>query len=313
MRVEDDFAAARSRPRGTVGLVPTMGFLHEGHLSLLQAARAGCETVVVSLYVNPLQFNESEDLARYPRDRDRDLSLAEDAGVDVVFAPDDATMYPSGPPVRVDVPRMATTMEGSRRPGHFEGVATAVVKLLAGLRPDLAYFGRKDAQQLAIVRRLTLDLAIPTGIVGCATVREQDGLALSSRNVLLSEEARAAALSLSVGLFAAADAAESGEQDCRVLAAAVAGAVGEAGIELEYSEVASQRDVRMLAQLEGDAFLAAAVRVNGVRLIDNVHLDTTRRGFVADRGTLLAARSILYEHHSRGTAGQMKRRPETEA
>jgi pantoate--beta-alanine ligase len=296
MRVATDFTEARSRAVGTVGLVPTMGFLHEGHLSLLAAARQANDTVTMSLFVNPLQFDESSDLARYPRNLDRDLTLAAEAGADIVFAPDETVIYDQGPRVEVPVPEMSVSMEGAHRPGHFAGMATVVAKLFAGLQPDAAYFGRKDAQQLAIVRRLAIDLAMPIVIVGCSTTREFDGLALSSRNVFLSGSERAAALSLSAGLLLAAELAEAGERDCAVLERAVSEAIRTtSGIEFEYAAVAAQSDVRRLRHLDRDAFLAAAVRVSRVRLIDNIHFDVSERGVNADRGVRLGVPSILYE------------------
>lgn len=295
MEVTETFAAARSHADGVVGLVPTMGFLHEGHLSLLEAARRECDTVTMSLYVNPLQFDEISDLERYPRDRERDLAYAQDAGVDVVFAPTARVMFGTEPATRVSVPPLTRTMEGAHRPGHFSGVATVVAKLFAGLRPDRAYFGRKDAQQLAVVRRLAADLSFPVDVVGGPIIRESDGLALSSRNVFLDAEARSVALTLSRGLFAAADLAEGGERRGERLRREVTDAMADAGGPVpEYVELASQDDVSSLDSLDRSAFLALAARVGDVRLIDNIHLEVTPGSVTADRGVRLERPSILY-------------------
>ncbi|MGA7271627.1 MAG: pantoate--beta-alanine ligase, partial [Acidimicrobiia bacterium] len=199
---------ARIMRSGRSGLVPTMGFLHEGHLSLVEEARRRCDTVVMSLFVNPLQFDRPEDLETYPRHPERDAALAEESGVDVLFAPPVEVMYPQPPLTTVSVSVLSEHMEGAFRPGHFDGVATVVTKLFASLRPDVAFFGRKDHQQLILIERMAADLSMPVEIVGCQIIREPDGLALSSRNVLLGD--RPAALSISRGLFAAADAVEAG-------------------------------------------------------------------------------------------------------
>ena len=295
MNVVATFAAARESTAGRVGLVPTMGFLHEGHLSLLETLRPQCDTLLMSLFVNPLQFGPSEDLSRYPRDLERDVALAESAGADVVFAPDLEEMYPEPPATSVSVADLAFRLDGERRPGHFKGVATVVAKLLAGLQPDVAAFGRKDAQQLAIIRRLVADLSFPTAVVGCPIVREVDGLALSSRNTYLNEEEREAAVSLSRGLMAAADAVAAGERDSRSLEAFALGAMASAGgVEAEYAELASQHAVSRLTELDRPAFLAVAAKVGSTRLIDNVHFDWDTTGVIADRGIRLTAPSVLY-------------------
>ncbi len=295
MNVVATFAAARESASGRVGLVPTMGFLHEGHLSLLETLRPQCDTLLMSLFVNPLQFGPGEDLSRYPRDLERDVALAESAGTDVVFAPDLEEMYPGPPATSVSVADLAFRLDGERRPGHFKGVATVVAKLLAGLQPDIAAFGRKDAQQLAIIRRLVTDLSFPTALVGCPIVREMDGLALSSRNTYLNEAEREAAASLSQGLMAAADAVAEGERDSRSLEAFVLGAMATAGgVDAEYAELASQHDVSRLTELDRPAFLAVAAKVGSTRLIDNVHFDWDMAGVIADRGIRLTAPSVLY-------------------
>ncbi len=304
MELIGSFEETRALRKGLVGLVPTMGFLHEGHLALLESARRENDTVMMSLYVNPLQFGEHADLDRYPRSLDRDLELARAAGVDVVFAPTADVMFASEPATRVTLRDLAATMEGIHRPGHFEGVATVVTKLFAGLQPDRAYFGRKDAQQLAIVKRIVADLSFPVEIVGCPVVRESDGLALSSRNVFLDDDDREAGLALSRGLFAAADLAEAGERGAMSLAAAALAAMtGAEGLEPDYAELATQRDVAPLSTLDRPAFLAVAARIGNVRLIDSVHFDLTGDAVDADRGVRLERASTLYGADMSGGAG----------
>jgi pantoate--beta-alanine ligase len=277
-----------------------MGYLHEGHVSLLDGARDECDAIVMSLFVNPLQFEDPEDLERYPRKRERDLELAERAGTDVVFAPELREMYPEDPIIGVSPGRMAAAMEGTRRPGHFDGVALAVTKLLAAVQPDRAYFGKKDAQQLAIVRRLTMDLSLPVQIVAMPTVREEDGVALGSRNVFLGSEARSRARALSRGLFAAADAADEGERDARMLESlAGAPAASEDGVALEYVDLAAQDDVSRLDRLERPAFLAIAATIEGVRMIDNVSFEWDTGHPTADRGVRLDRPSALYTREDR--------------
>lgn len=295
MKVVEQFASARAERGGVVGLVPTMGYLHEGHLSLIRRAAAECDTVMVSLFVNPMQFGESRDLDSYPRDRERDAALASAAGADILFAPSLAVMYPGEQLTTVSVARMAEEMEGRFRPGHFDGVATVVAKLFAGLGPDRAYFGRKDAQQLAVVRRMAADLSMPVEVVPCSTVRERDGLALSSRNTRLSADERVAAGSLSAGLMAAADVAMAGERDGRILADLARSPMeANPAVAPQYAELASQEDATLLASLDRPAFLAVAAVVGSTRLIDNVHLDQSGGRVVADRGIRLDTPSILY-------------------
>jgi pantoate--beta-alanine ligase len=273
-----------------------MGFLHEGHLSLVAAARRENDSVIMTHYVNPLQFNEKSDLDRYPKNLDRDLALASSAGVDVVFAPAPDVMFGTEPATVEAVPALAEIMEGAHRPGHFEGVATVVAKLFGGLQPDRAYFGRKDAQQLAIVRRMAGDLSMPIEVIGCPIVREIDGLALSSRNVFLNGEDRRAGLALGRGLQVAADMAEGGETRAEHLERAALEAMNETGgVEPEYAQLASQDDVARLSVLDRPAFLAVAARVGTVRLIDNVHFDVGAGGVAADRGVRLEGPSALYE------------------
>jgi len=273
MRAVETFAEVRGAIEGSAAaLVPTMGYLHDGHASLVEVARRSATTVVMSLFVNPLQFDESADLDRYPRDLGRDSEIATAAGVDVLFSPSSEEMFPVVPRTRVRVASVADGMEGAHRPGHFEGVATVVAKLFAGIRPEAAVFGRKDAQQLAVVRRMTMDLSFPVEIIGAPTVRGPDGLAVSSRNVFLSEADISAALGLSSGLFAAADAVSEGERVAARLQAIVENHVVATGGEVEYVCLADTLEAEAIDILDREAFLAVAARVGDVRLIDNVVL-----------------------------------------
>ena len=292
MKIVGTFAETRALSYGTIGLVPTMGFLHEGHLSLIEAARAECDTVVMSVFVNPLQFDESRDLDRYPRDLERDATLAEAHGVDVVFAPETEEMYPDYPLTRVVVTGVAEGMEGTHRPGHFGGVATVVAKLFAGTQADRAYFGRKDAQQLAVITRMGADLSFPIEVVPVPIVRERDGLALSSRNVFLEREDRKAALRISAGLMEAATAAEAGERVASHLESIVR--VHLAGMDVDYVALADASSTDRIAHLVGDSFLAVAVRVGPIRLIDNVFFRWDPDGVKADQGVRLKRPSALY-------------------
>jgi pantoate--beta-alanine ligase len=250
----DDFAGH------TIGLVPTMGAFHDGHLSLIAAARAGNEVVAVSLFVNPAQFGPSEDMARYPRDEAGDTASAKGAGVDVLFIPSVDEIYPPGFDTWVEPGELGTILEGAVRPGHFRGVATICTRLFALVGPARAYFGRKDGQQLAVVKQVVRDLALPLEIVSCPTVRDADGLALSSRNAYLSADERAAALALPRALRAGLEAHHSGTD---AVAAARALLDGVAGLSVDYVAV---------ADLDG-LTLAAAVRLGSTRLIDNVLLE----------------------------------------
>ena len=291
MEIVETPEEARTVGEGTRGLVPTMGYLHEGHLSLFEEARRQCDVVVVSLFVNPLQFDEPADLERYPRDLDRDAELARDAGVDVLFAPPVEVMYPRGSPHHRPCPvRVTDHMEGLHRPGHFAGVATVVAKLLAALRPDRAFFGRKDHQQLIVIRRMHQDLSFPGEVVGCPTIREPDGLALSSRNVFIPD--REAALSISRGLESAAEAVEAGERAAVALTEIVRRRL--ALDTVDYVTLASQHDARSLDRLDRPAFLAVAGRVGDVRLIDNLPIDLVGEMFVPDLGIRLDRPSLLY-------------------
>lgn len=293
MKTVGTFAEARDFAVGSVGLVPTMGFLHEGHLSLIERARQESDTVVVSLFVNPLQFNENADLAAYPRDIDRDTELTLSAGADVLFVPDTATMYATEPRTTVTVKGVSDAMEGAHRPGHFAGVATVVAKLFAGIQPDIAYFGRKDAQQLALVRTMAADLSFPVTVRGLPIIREPDGLALSSRNILLRGQDRSVALGLSSSLFAAAEAFEAGERSTIVLCEIVREHLNSGGVaDVEYVNVARASDAQLADDVGVTSFLALAARIGDVRLLDNVFLDPKTGS--ADRGNRLTKPTILY-------------------
>ncbi|HET6643759.1 MAG TPA: pantoate--beta-alanine ligase [Gaiellaceae bacterium] len=248
VRTIPELQEALAQPDGSIGLVPTMGAFHEGHLSLFRAARAESDVVVVSLFVNPVQFSSGEDLARYPRDEERDAQLAEATGVDVLFAPKQDELYPPGFETWVDVEELGRSLEGEFRPGHFRGVATICLKLFNLVRPERAYFGQKDAQQAAVIRRMVRDLNVPVAIRVLPTVRDDDGLALSSRNAYLSPEEREQALTLPRAL-ATKDAARAREL--------------LRGLDVDYVEIADF-DPKVLA---------AAVRVGSTRLIDNVVLE----------------------------------------
>jgi len=272
--------AARRTAGRTIALVPTMGAFHAGHEALMRAAGAHADVVVVSLFVNPTQFDERADLAAYPRDEARDAAIAARAGADVLFAPSAEAVYPPGFATVVGVGGVAEPLEGAERgPGHFAGVATVVTKLLCMAAPDVALFGQKDAQQLAVVRRLVRDLDLPVRIVAVPTVREPDGLALSSRNVRLNPADRARALALSEGLRAAEAAAAEGERDAGALRSAALGAMAARAVEPEYLELVDPETFSPLAAVDGAALVAVAARVGDVRLIDNTLLPTTPKDF----------------------------------
>ncbi|HEX9717439.1 MAG TPA: pantoate--beta-alanine ligase [Actinomycetota bacterium] len=265
--------AARSAGR-SVGFVPTMGAFHEGHLSLIRRSLGERDTVAVSIFVNPLQFGPGEDLARYPRDEDRDLATAEELGVDLVFAPSVDEMYPGGElEVTVDPGPLGDRLEGASRPGHFRGVATVVAKLFHVIGASRSYFGEKDAQQLAVIRRMVLDLAYPVEVVGCPIVREPGGLAMSSRNAYLTPEQRDAAGCLFLALSEAAQMARSGERDAAKLVAAMAreiGATPEAG--LDYAAVVDEEAFQEVRVITRPARAVVAARFGATRLIDNLLL-----------------------------------------
>ena len=276
MQLVETIEATRAIRRalgGSLGLVPTMGYLHEGHLSLVRAARRENDAVAATIFVNPTQFGPNEDLARYPRDVARDLALLEAEGIDLVFAPSAEEMYPAGYATYVDVGRVTDRLEGASRPGHFQGVATVVAKLFGIVRPDRAYFGQKDAQQCVVIRRLVEDLNLGIELRVLPTVREPDGLALSSRNVYLSPAERRSALVLSRSLFAARDRFLAGERNAEALRALVRDAfTAEPGANLEYVSVADARDLAELDTVDVPAIVSLAARVGKTRLIDNVTL-----------------------------------------
>lgn len=257
----------------TVGFVPTLGYLHDGHASLMAAARDDCDRVVASVFVNPLQFGVDEDLAAYPRDIERDTALAAAAGVDLLFVPDAAEMYPRPMVTSVRVAEITERFEGAARPEHFGGVATVVAKLFAIVGPCSAYFGEKDWQQVCVVRHLAADLSLPVRVVACPTVREADGLARSSRNVYLSGDERSAAPVLRQALLAGADLVAGGERDAARVEAHMAEVVAtEPLVDLDYVAAVSADTLAPLDPLSGDVRLLVAARVGRPRLLDNLGL-----------------------------------------
>ena len=247
--LEELRTARRSLP-GTMGLVPTMGYLHPGHLSLVEAAKEGCRSVAVSIFVNPTQFGPHEDLQSYPRDLQRDLSMLEAAGVDLVWTPAETVMYPPGYQTWVEVEALTRRLEGEIRPGHFRGVATVVAKLFNAVQPDKAYFGQKDAQQAAVIRRMTVDLNLPIEIVVCPTLREADGLAMSSRNTYLNPQERKAAAVLFRALTEAAKAYSDGEREAETLRSIVRRTVSEEPLaRLQYVSCADHDTLEELERV----------------------------------------------------------------
>ena len=274
LKTPEEMRAWRRALPVSLGLTPTMGYLHEGHLSLVRRSLAENEASVASIFVNPTQFGPNEDFDRYPRDEEGDLRQLRELGVDAVYLPSVETMYPEGYQTYVTVEGLSQGLEGGSRPVHFRGVATVVTKLLIAVGPDRAYFGKKDAQQLRVIRRLVRDLDLPVEVVGCDTVREEGGLAMSSRNAYLTREQRAAAMVLSRALAEAEARFMEGVRSAEVLRVIVSGTVGaEPQAELDYVSVA---DSETLAEIEGDiegvALLSLAARFGPVRLIDNVTL-----------------------------------------
>ncbi len=274
VRTVADLRAALAEPRragGRIGLVPTMGALHDGHISLIDRARCSCDVVVVTLFVNPSQFDEADDLAAYPRDEAGDALLAEGAGADLLFAPAPGEVYPPGFATTVTVGGVSAPLEGEARgAAHFSAVATVVCKLLNMAQPDIAFFGQKDAQQVAVIRRLVRDLNIPAEIEAGATVREHDGLALSSRNARLRGDERERALALRRGLDAVRARAATGERDPAALAAAGRAAMTALSVEPEYLALVAPDTFAPVAHIDGEQVLVAvAARVGDVRLIDN--------------------------------------------
>jgi pantoate--beta-alanine ligase len=261
----------------TIGLVPTMGALHEGHLSLMRRALEVCDVIVVSLFVNPAQFTEAADLDVYPRDESRDAALADGLGVDYLFAPPVSEVYPPGFATTVSVTGVSAGLEGEHRgAGHFDGVATVVAKLLNMVAPDVAYFGQKDAQQAVVIRRLVRDLDIPVRIEICPTIRAADGLALSSRNALLSDDERRRATALHRALSAVRAAVGDGARDPSSALADGQDMLAEAGVDVEYLSLVDPQTMEPLRELRGDALAVVAARVGRTRLIDNVLITDTR-------------------------------------
>ena len=288
-RVTDlrDTCEAARRDGKTVGLVPTMGFFHEGHRSLMRAARAEHDLVVVTIFVNPLQFGAGEDLDGYPRDLAGDTAAAEAEGVDVLFAPSVAEMYPEPTRTTVHVDGITAGLCGAARPTHFDGVTTVVAKLFSIVGPCTAYFGRKDAQQIAVVRRMALDLDLPATVVGCPLVRESDGVAMSSRNAYLSTEERDASTVLYRSLCAAADAVVAGERDAAALTRGIESMVAtERLVEHEYAEVRRAEDLSPIERLDGEILVAVAARVGTARLIDNVTITIAGGEVTTDLGVI---------------------------
>ena len=274
MRTIRTVAELRSELAGRerIGLVPTMGFLHEGHLSLIRRAREECATVVVSLFVNPKQFGEGEDLDAYPRDEVRDAALAEECGADILFAPEASEVYPDGFATTVEVAGLTDVLCGAARPAHFAGVTTVVTKLFNIVAPHVAYFGQKDAQQALVIRKLVRDLDIPVRIEIRPTVREADGLALSSRNAYLSPSERERALGLSRALRAAEAAVAEGRIAADDVLAAAREQLQQVGLEPEYLELRSAKDLAPVERVNGSTLLAIAAQVGRARLIDNTIL-----------------------------------------
>ena len=268
-----EIRAARQAAHGSVGLVPTMGYLHAGHVALLQAARAQNDHCWATLFVNSLQFGSNEDFATYPRDLSRDRARFAEAGVDVVFAPEAGTMYAADFSTYVNVEGLTDRLEGAARPGHFRGVTTVVCKLLNLVQPHRAYFGRKDAQQLRVIQRMVRDLDIPTTIVPIETVREPDGLALASRNVHLKPDERAAARVLYQALQAAQQRYAAGERNPDVLRAAMYAVLArEPLVDVDYASIANDETLAELATVAGPALASLAVRIGATRLIDAIEL-----------------------------------------
>jgi len=255
------------------GFVPTMGALHEGHLSLIQAARAACDVVVVSIFVNPAQFGPNEDLAKYPRSFERDCELLEREGVELLFAPTVEEMYPADAETWVTVEGLSGKLDGRSRPGHFRGVTTVVAKLFHAVEPDAAFFGQKDAAQVAVIRRMVRDLNLAVEIVVCPIVREADGLAMSSRNAYLDPEQRKRALVLHRSLMRVQELVEAGERDvAKLLAAGREVFGGESSVRLDYFEIVDPDTLDPVADVSGGALVAVAAYVWNTRLIDNILL-----------------------------------------
>lgn len=272
--VRSRLAAFRTGQGGAVALVPTMGFFHEGHLSLMRAARSRCDMVVVSIFVNPTQFGPAEDLDEYPRDLDSDLQMAAAEAVDLVFAPNAEEMYPPGHETSIDVGSVAEGLCGRSRPGHFQGVATVVAKLFNIVGPDEACFGQKDAQQVAVIKQMVRDLDFDVKIMVCPTVREADGLALSSRNSYLSAEERDQAVALYHALEQAREQVQAGETSASRIRRHMRRSVGANYlVDLEYARIVDAETMHPVEEIKGEALALVAARVGSIRLIDNMLLD----------------------------------------
>lgn len=265
---------AYQREGKTTGLVPTMGYLHEGHISLVNQSKTACGITMVSIFVNPLQFNDPEDLRKYPRDTERDLNMLEKAGVDLVFLPTADDMYPFGEPLlKMQMPDLTSQLCGKYRPGHFDGVLFVVLKLLQLFSPDRAFFGKKDYQQLAVIKRMAYELSVPTEIVGCSLIREADGLAMSSRNVRLSEKGRKHATMIYRALKIVKKSYEEGKRDPGELKE-IAWDVIETGSlnRVEYIEFVNRTTLQPVSTVSDDTVVAVAAYTEGVRLIDNLEI-----------------------------------------
>jgi pantoate--beta-alanine ligase len=273
-----------------VGFVPTMGFFHEGHRSLMRAARAENDFVIVSLFVNPTQFGPSEDLDAYPRDLVGDSAAAAAEGVDLLFTPRAAEMYPSGSQTSVHVDGLTEVLCGASRPGHFDGVTTVVAKLFSIVGPSRAYFGRKDAQQAAVIRRMTIDLDLPVEVVGCPLVRENDGLAMSSRNSYLEPDEREAAVVLAGSLYLASEAVVAGERDPAVIRRLLVDVIAGAPlVRLDYAEVVDAATLEPVDRIRPDTLVALAAFVGKARLIDNVTISFSGSTATPDLGVHIAS------------------------
>jgi len=268
-----EMTALRQHLTGDVGFVPTMGYLHEGHLALVRQARAENHSVIVSIYVNPSQFNRKEDLARYPRDLDRDLQLLQEQKTDIVFVPSDAEMYPPGFSTWIEVEGITRRLEGASRPGHFRGVTTIVARLFNIVRPSRAYFGGKDAQQVLVIRRMVDDLNMDVEVIAVPTVRESDGLAMSSRNVRLSPEERRAAIVLFRALTLARELRDNGETDAGEIRRRMTLLIEEEPLtRIDYISIADAATLEELSVIDRPALASLAVWIGGTRLIDNTAL-----------------------------------------
>lgn len=292
MKVVDTVAGLRAACDGAraagraVGIVPTMGYLHAGHRSLISEARAVSDFVVVTIFVNPLQFGPSEDLDRYPRDLEGDLAVCEEEAVDVVFTPSVAEMYPRPPKTTVHVSDLTADLCGRSRPTHFDGVTTVVAKLFAIAGPCRAFFGRKDAQQLAVVARMASDLNLPVEVVGCPLVREADGLALSSRNAYLTHDERRAATVLFRALQAASAAVEAGEREAGAVRKVLLEVIAtEPAVAIDYADVRDAVELTPIDTVDGDVLIAVAARLGKTRLIDNARLTVGGDAVTVDLGT----------------------------